>query len=894
MKLSWIALPAAIALISGCTSQPVNPTPIETEQRTAIEAVQFRYQQRLSEDGTIPPNALMNAKAHRDAMLAAEQPMGGGAFPASWSWIGPGRIGGRLRAIIIHPTQTNTIWIGSAGGGIWKTTDGGSSWVPLDDFMASLSIGCMAIDPTNPNTLYAGTGEGFFEAVEGSSNTAAIKGYGIYKTTDGGTTWNQLASTADWDFVNRLAIHPTNGNIIWAATNTGIYKSLDGGSTWTLKSAGDFLDVKLNPSDPARLLADKSHTGVFFSNNGGETWTQSSGITGDRFEIAYAPSNPATVYVARSLNSSIRIFRSTDGGQSFSQRAANGISTYNNYNSTIWVDPTNANTLVYGGVNLYRSTDGGASRTNTFTGVHSDMHAIVNDPGFNGTSNKRIYVGCDGGIYRITDAYGSSSTRINNNISLTQFYGAAVHDGSGIVVAGAQDNGTNRYTGNPMDWDENVIGGDGTYAASDPTNANYWYAAYQWMSMYRSSNGGLDFNTGVAPPGSGDSNNYNFIPYFMLDPNNPSRMLACGEFLWRSNNIKTGNPPSWTSIKPSTRPPGPPPEKKPPGAHMVGNNPWNISTVAVAEGNSDLIWAGHNDGRIYKTTNGTLTTPTWQRMDDNPTPLPNRWISRIVIDRNNHNRVYVSFMGWAPDNVWRTTDGGNNWEPINGSGVFSLPPAPVGALAVHRTKPGWLYAGTDIGIFTSSDDGLSWTTRSDGPNTVPMDEFVWRNDNVLMAVTHGRGIYFGTLNTGQEPFAPDAFLVSPGRWQSGRLQELFQSDNKYLVFQGDRTYVELTGTAPIEDCATLQFTFESHVSALPTTQSVRLFDFVAGKWVNAGSFTGQSSDVVRTVNAPGLGSRFIEPGTRRVRARIETFHPVNGSPPPMLLRLDQVFWKAML
>lgn len=904
MKVRQIVFGFFGVLAGGCALSPVQPKLADAKDQSfshAIEAARYRYEQRLGENGAVPPNALMEAKYRRDAILATPQITAGGAFPASWTWIGPGKIGGRMRAIIVHPTQTNTIWIGSAGGGIWKTTDGGATWFALDDFMASLSIGCMAIDPSNPNTLYAGTGEGFFDAPMGSSNTAAIRGAGIFKTLDGGDTWEQLPSTASWNFVNRIAVHPTNPNILWTVTDAGIFKSTDGGSTWAQKFAGDFLDLKLNPSDPLKLVANRSHVGVYFSADGGETWTQATGISGDRVELAYAPSNTNYVYAARSLSDAIKIYRSIDGGQTFTQRSGSSISTYSHYNSTIWVDPTNQELIVYGGVSLYRSADGGNSRTNTFTSVHADMHAVVNDPGFNGGANRRLYVGCDGGIYRIDDAYGSSASRLNNNISLTQFYGAAVHDAANIVVAGAQDNGTNRYTGNPLFWNENVIGGDGTFASSDPTDSNYWYAGYQLMSLSRSSDKGLSFPMAVAPPGAGSSNNFNFAPYFTLDPNNPNRMLACGEVLWRSNNIKTGNPPTWTSIKPSIRPPSPDPGDQP-GAHFAGNNPWNISWVTIAEGNSDVIWVGHNDGHLYKTSNGTAVTPTWTRVDETSPFLPNRWISSIVIDPTNVNHVYVSFMGWASNNVWETSDAGATWRPINGSGTFSLPPAPVSAIAVHRTKPGWLYAGTDIGIFTSSDNGASWTTKTDGPGTVPIDELVWRNDSTLMVVTHGRGIYFGAINTSEEPFVPASYSVSQGRWVRGRLQELFFKDDKYLVVLADprvlvgksRSVVQLDGVSPVPTSSTLQLEFEGHVDAVPATYTVEFFDFTANAWVAASSHTATLTDSAFVSVAPGPGGNYIEPGTRKVRTRITTVHNVSGPAQFAHIFLDQTSWKAKL
>lgn len=640
----------------------------------------------------------------------------------------------------MHPTQPNTLWIGSASGGIWKTTNGGTSWQPLDDFLPSLAIGCMAIDPTNPDILYAGTGEGFFETVEGSSNTAAIRGAGILRTTDGGATWSQLPGTAtpDWYFVNRLAINPANPQILLAATGTGIYRSTTGGDTWTRVFTGFMYDLRIDPGNPQNAVASVHDRSPLYSRDGGQTWQNATGASGHRGELAYARSTPGRIYAAVADNGNVRIHRSTDGGQSYFVTIGDAITTYAAYNISLWVDPTNSNYLVVGGINLYRSGDGFATRVGAFGNVHADHHAVVEEPGFDGVTHRTVYLGTDGGIYRIADVYGTGSLELNNTLAITQFYGAAVNATSGVVLGGTQDNGTLRYAGNTQGWTSS-LGGDGTYAASDPTDPNYFYGSTQYLGLARSSNGGLtlgSINAGLTDAGS---LNTNFIAYFLLDPNNPNRMLAAARRLWRTNNVKTG-PLNWTVIKPSIQP-TPPPGGGTPPAHFAENSPYNISTIAIAEGNSEIVWVGYNNGEVWKTANGTATTPTWTRVDANGVGLPNRWVSRIVIQRGNHNRVCASFMGWEPDNVWRTPDSGATWENVSGD----LPAAPVGALAQHRRYTHRLYAGTDIGLFLSFDAGQTWHTSPNGLPAVAIDELVWKTDAELMAVTHGRGIYFGQI-----------------------------------------------------------------------------------------------------------------------------------------------------
>jgi len=789
-----IALTAlAAAYASGCSSVRVADVEDEGhplgrfEERgdDPLAAARFRYQQRLSEDGTIPPNALMRAKAQRDRLI--QHGFGAGVWPESWTAIGPGNIGGRLRPIVIDPTDPNIIYVGAASGGVWKTTDGGQWWLPLDDFLPSLAIGDMAMHPSDPQTLYAGTGEGFFETVEGTSNTAAVRGAGIFITHDGGATWNQIPSTAnpDFDFVNRLEIDPSNPRVMLAATNSGIWRSTDGGDTWSQRSTIRALDVKFDPSNSNNAVAGghHEHNGPYYSTDNGATWAQATGAGGHRQEMAYAPNAPGTVYAAVSGdNDRIRVWRSTDGGQTYAlQTSGNGLSTYASYNNTIWVDPTNSETLVVGGVNLHRSTNGGVTFGQTFGNVHADMHRIVQDAGFDGVNNRTVYFACDGGIYRTANVYGSNAAGLNNNLAATQFYGAAVSP-AGRVYGGTQDNGTLLYRGDPQDW-FHAFGGDGGYGAADATDPNFLYGEVQRARIHRSTNAGENSGyiyNGPNPITDAGSLDFNFIPFFMLDPNNPNTMLVAGKRLWRSTNVKAGQP-DWSIVRQSIEPPGP---QDPPGAfsdqsHFDENSPWNIATIAVAEGDSDRIWLGYNNGQIWYTTNGTNANPDWTRVDEG-SPLPDRWPSTIVIDPADHAHISIAFMGYEPGNVWQSADNGATWTNISGSGDFTLPEAPVSALAAHRTRPGWLYAGTDVGMFVSGDNGQSWSTSTNGPGTVPVEQLIWQDDDTLMAVTHGRGIFFADVTS---PATLTDLTVIFGSVRFGGIDDLDESDDVGLRFR---------------------------------------------------------------------------------------------------------------
>jgi hypothetical protein len=573
-RLRAACLGLGLAALSGCWvfwgGMDRAPERADRELRPdqPIAAAMFRYRQRLSEDGTIPENALLRAKAQRDRMPVFEwlegEPEGGeagiqGVSPGSWTWLGPGNIGGRIRGVLIHPSNPSIIYVGACSGGIWKTVNGGSAWFPLDDFMPTLAVNCLAMDPANPEILYAGTGEGFFETVEGTSNTAAVRGAGIFKSVDAGETWFQLPSTTgtDWYFVNRIAICPTNPSLMLVATTKGIFRSTNGGASFTKTNTRFAYDVRFHPTNPNLAIAGFHDDGAMRTLDGGATWVASTGLTGHRTELAYYDGNPSIIYAGVSQSGQIKLYRSLDGGATFALRTSgSGISTYEAYNSTLWVDPTNSDRIIFGGVYLYRSIDGGVTHTRVFNSVHADMHNIVHHPAYNGSTNRTVYFATDGGLYRTTDSLGTSATGLNNNLGITQFYGAVMNPISGRVMGGTQDNGTKLFTGS-TNW-ATTFGGDGGFCATDPTDANYFYGEVQWARIFRSTNGGTSasyIHGGPNPITGVGTSQFNFIPYFMLDPNEPNRMYVCGRYLWRSNNVKATQP-DWSRIKSTIEPGG--------------------------------------------------------------------------------------------------------------------------------------------------------------------------------------------------------------------------------------------------------------------------------------------------------------------------------------------------
>lgn len=699
------------------------------------EAHAWRRLAWLDEHGEFDHADYIRALDQRDAMIAEGEV---GAQAVVWTERGPENVGGRTRSLVIHPTNPNIMLAGSVGGGIWRTTNGGTTWAPVDDRLRSLAIGCLAIDPTNANVIYAGTGEGFF-------NGDAIGGAGIYKSTDGGLTFTLLPSTAGWDNVCRIAISPNGTTLLAAKRYGGIQRSTNGGATWSnpLWAQGSYY-VEFDPTNSSKAIAQviDYDFGVgnwfhraLYSTNGGASWTAASGLNqvwnfDNRIELKYAPSSPSIVYASCAAGGG-KVWKSTNGGQSYAQVTTTGSSGCNWYANPLWVDPTNPNVLVVGGYHLFRSTDGGVTLSQISDGYiqtsqpHPDMHFVVHDPGFNGTTNRRVFVCNDGSVYRTDNIYAASTssgwTRLDVGQRTTQYYGAQGDGPSGRIIGGTQDNGTLRLQ-NGSNNANLMFGGDGGFCAIDWTNTNYCYGEYISLQIHRSTNGGSSASyiySGIADAG----NDANFIAPFILDPNNPARMLAGGRQLWRTANVRATTP-VWASIR------------------AAGSD--RISAIAVANGNSDVVWVGQNNGEVWKTTNGTAGSPTWTAIDNNAgaNPFPNRYVTRILVDRSNANVVYVALGGFSPDNLWKTTDGGATWVDVTGSGVTGLPDAPIRGIARHPNNGNWLYAGTEVGLFESRDAGANWSTNAYGPANVSVDEVTFmHNSNTLLLATHGRGIW---------------------------------------------------------------------------------------------------------------------------------------------------------
>ncbi|MCI0339507.1 MAG: hypothetical protein L0226_18190 [Acidobacteria bacterium] len=710
----------------------------------------------------------------------------------AWNWLGPGNVGGRTRALLIHPTNPDIMYAAGVAGGVWKTTNGGAMWTPLTDLMANIAVCSLVMDPTNSEVIFAGTGEGFF-------NADGVRGAGVFKTTDGGANWTHLNATrnADFFFVNDLVISPTNNLRIYAATRTGLWRSLDGGASWSQvlsrPTDGGCLDLAIRTDQPTDYIfasCGRRVVATIFRNTtaeGSGTWTPVYSETGmGRTSLAIAPSAQNIVYASVSslttgpyLDGLHAILRSTSNGDSGSWTAQvrnndpnklntilfsnslfafltecnQGTSSFINqgwYDNLLAVDPVDPNRVWAGGIDLFRSDDGGANwgiasfwqNRNTPRFVHADQHIIVFHPQYNGNTNKVMFVGNDGGIFRTDDATAAPATgpmapcnimngslvwtSLNNNYGVTQFYHGLPYPDGKSYLGGTQDNGTNRGTdtGGSGGW-TSVFGGDGGYVAIDHTNPNTIFVETTGISIRRSTNGGASFATVV----SGINDTGMFINPFIMDPSESRRLWTGGQFIWRTTNSATIWSRASTAI-----------------AGTAGNR---VSALAVAPTDANYVLVGSGQGFINRTSislTANLNT-VW------PSVQPRAgFVSWVTFDPTNRDIAYATYSTFGGQHVWRSINAGATWSPIDGSGTTGIPDIPVHCIVVDPSNTARLFIGTDLGVFVSTDSGATWAVETTGfANTVTESlSLVTTSDgtSTLFAFTHGRGAYRVVAGTG--------------------------------------------------------------------------------------------------------------------------------------------------
>ncbi|MFQ5348925.1 MAG: WD40/YVTN/BNR-like repeat-containing protein [Thermoanaerobaculia bacterium] len=724
----------------------------------------------------------------------------------TWEPLGPGNVGGRTRAFVIRPDRPAVMWAGGVSGGVWKSGDRGRSWRPVGDQLANLAVNVLRLDPNDPRVLYAGTGEGYFrEAVRGTA--LPLRGGGIFKSEDGGTTWARLPGTdrGRFYFVNDLVISRHDPERIYAATRQGIFRTKNGGESWQQvlnpRVRGGCLDLveRTDKRHNDYLLAGCGTLapGAVWRNIAAETdrvWERALAEPGmARTSLAVAPSQQRTIYALAASNvpgpngryeqALHAVYRSDRGGAAGSWRAtvrntdpvkvntlllSNPITAsladcqfdnVNNFFAMGWyvnvigVDPSDPERLWAGGVDIFRSDDGGANwrpasywwaEPNNPNFAHADQHGLVFDP----RNSSVLYLLNDGGIYRTTNARAALSPNadaicnpgvnqlswesLNNNYGATQFYHGSVFPNGREYLGGTQDNGTVRSElGRNNSWFR-ILGGDGGYSAIDSTNPLTVYASVQGGRVFKSIGGDFEQVTaGINDLGGrGDftarPDNYLFIAPFVMDPNDPARLWIGGRRLYRTDDGANFWAPASARLA------------------QVGK----VSALAVAPGDSDGVLAGTTAGDIFRTDIGTRADgdTVWEG-----TRPRQGWVSWLAFDPRDPDVVYATYARFGGRHVWKSGDGGSTWRSLDGTGPTRVPNLPVHSLAVDPRNSRRIYLGTDLGVLVSVDGGKSWAMENTGFAAAVTESLaVAANPGGtpdLFAFTHGRGAW-------RVPFVP--------------------------------------------------------------------------------------------------------------------------------------------
>lgn len=682
--------------------------------------------------------------------------------------VGPYNVGGRVTALAAHPNYPGLIYAGAALGGVFKTTDGGNSWAAISDSVPSLSVGDIAIDPGNPQILYFGTGEA-------NSSGDSYAGTGLYRTTDGGESW-ELLGLEESRHIGRIAIDPSNSQKIFAACmgslfstsqTRGLYRSDDSGDAWqqvlyTNDSTG-CIDVAINPNNTNIVFAalwqrirgpeDRQvggvHSGIYRSTDGGDTWQRltaglpPSAANIGRIGLAIAPTNPDIIYASYvdHPGNLIGFWRSADGGDTWQARLISpGIGSFSGfgwYFGRIWVHPANENIVYFGDVDFWRSTDGG-QRWSALTGeMHVDQHALYQNP----DNPNYMVCGNDGGVF-ISQNAGTSWTKIYD-LPITQFYAITIDKRSPQrLYGGTQDNSTPRtVSGQPDDWDV-IFFGDGFYANVDYTNSNVIYAEAQYGYLGKSTNLGNNWDIIFSSYDHDERSNW-CTPVVMSPQNN--RVLFYGAQRVYKTSDGGG---SWAAISPDlTGGPG--------GGNLLFGT---ITTIDQSPVNADIIWAGTDDSRVWVTQDGGTS---WDEVSDD---LPDRWCTRVTADIRHEAAGYVAFSGYRVDDlmphIFRTDDYGLIWQDISGN----LQGVPVNDILQDPTREGWLYIGTDFGMFYSDDSGQTWQGMSPLHPICPVfDIDISPDPPKLVSGTHGRSMYefdLGFVGVPESEARPLAFKLN--------------------------------------------------------------------------------------------------------------------------------------
>ncbi len=675
-----------------------------------------------------------------------------------WQLAGPTNIGGRISDIELHPSSFDIIYVGAASGGVFKSIDRGENWTPIFDDAVSLSIGDIAIDPNDSQTIYVGTGE-----ANAGGGSMTYGGFGIYKSTNAGESWENIGLEKT-RYISRIVIDPSNTDKIFVGAmgklfnknnERGIYRSTDGGKNWEnvlfISDSTGCIDLAINPQSPNIVYAamwERRRSpylrnyggitcGIYRSKDGGNNWTQlTNGLPNDfektgRIGLAISNSNPNVIYSIYVDNYGYfkGVYKSENGGDLWfdvtGNLPANIFSSFGWWFGNIRVDPNDPNIIFALGLRLYKSVVGGNTWTEVTNGVHVDQHGMYIHP----QNSNVIYLGNDGGAYISNN--GAETWKKWFNLPITQFYTCEVdYLDPDNLYGGTQDNSVIRtITGSTDDW--NIISlGDGFYVLVDPTDNNYVYLESQFGYIERSIDGGQSFRDARNGISGRDRRNWN-VP-IVFDPTDPSILYTGTHRVYKS----VDRAESWFTISD---------DLSKGNNHYTQGMPYygfaTLTTIAVSKSSPQTIYAGTDDGNVAVTFDGG---GNWQIISDQ---LPVRWITRVAVDPDNNLEAYVTLSGYRDDvylpHVFKTIDGGQNWEDISGN----LPEAPVNDIIVDTHEGKRLFVATDVGVYQKEELETDWFKLGDDLPNVPVTDIDLHNPTrMLLAATYGRSLHKISLN----------------------------------------------------------------------------------------------------------------------------------------------------
>ncbi len=762
------------------------------------------HEQRMNPNGTIADESVFLKEVEKINVLKNNASR---SSVSNWIPVGPSELPpsidaitshglGRINCVAFHPTDSATIYVGVAQGGVWKTINSGQSWTPLTDNLPIIRISDIAIDPTNPNTMYISVGDYAYLGV--ALNTDGRKrqthyGIGVYKTTDGGATWNPTGlnlslNELDESLIRRVYVNPSNSQELVAAGISGIWKSYNGGSTWTNKQSSIIWDMESNPLNANTIYAstgfvnslNTGDAGIIKSTNFGESWSSlTTGIptkNAQRVEIAVSSVDTNYVYAItcgldrgfegfyKSINSGAtwtKPYNSTGYNLLAWDDTQGGGGGQGTYDLAIVCDGTNKDKVYVGGINMWGTADGGA----TWNGMsywlpyygeylHADQHQFAYNK-----LNNAYYVANDGGLYRTDNPIIGSWTSANSDpnykwptrwrfygsgMQITSFYRLGLRESFGDVIAGAQDNST--YYKNNNQW-LNMIGGDGMECILHPTDELTLYGSAQFGYLVRSYDGGLNFDF----LGIGGSENSEWTTPFKLEKGNPLNMYAGFE------NMHFSDDEGSTSVQISNF------SKMANGVGAV------ISAFDLSDSNSDFIYVAkrinHQQNepmKFYVTTNGGQS---WtNRTQGLPDSL---YCTYITVSDVNPSTAWACFSGFASGaKVYKTTNAGATWTNIS----FNLPNIPANTIVLQKgSAANIVYVGTDAGVYYTHDGTNTWELFSNMlPNVIVSELEIHADSNKIFAATFGRGIWMSDLadvNVGvqQNPISNINFKLYPNK-----------------------------------------------------------------------------------------------------------------------------------